>query len=57
MDPTSGSIYEANNLTILNFLLLWLGPMTEKRLVKVLMCVQVSRSDPVFCDDIAFVMT
>lgn len=40
--PTTGNILEANNLTILNFLLLRLGPMNEKRLVQVLMCVQVS---------------
>jgi hypothetical protein len=40
--PTTGNILEANNLTILNLLLLWLGPMNEKRLVRVLMCVQVS---------------
>ena len=40
--PTTGNILEANNLTILNFLLLRLGPMNEKQLVRVLMCVQVS---------------
>jgi UDP-N-acetylglucosamine--dolichyl-phosphate N-acetylglucosaminephosphotransferase len=40
--PTTGNILEATNLTILNFLLLRLGPMNEKRLVRVLMCVQVS---------------
>jgi UDP-N-acetylglucosamine--dolichyl-phosphate N-acetylglucosaminephosphotransferase len=40
--PTTGAILEANNLTILNFFLLRLGPMNEKRLVKVLMCSQVS---------------
>ena len=39
--PTTGNILEANNLTILNFLLLRLGAMSEKRLVRVLMCVQV----------------
>src|ERR1700733_6796852 len=42
LHPTTGNILEANNLTILNFLLLLLGPMSEKRLVRVLMCVQVS---------------
>ena len=40
--PTTGQILEANNLTILNFLLLRFGPMSEKQLVRVLMCVQVS---------------
>jgi UDP-N-acetylglucosamine--dolichyl-phosphate N-acetylglucosaminephosphotransferase len=42
--PTTGNILEANNLTILNFLLLRLGPMNEKRLVHVLMCVQIAGS-------------
>jgi len=42
--PTTGNILEANNLTILNFLLLRLGPMSEKQLVRVLMCVQVAGS-------------
>ena len=41
MHPKTGAILEANNLTILNFFLLRLGPMTEKRLVQVLMCSQV----------------
>jgi len=42
--PTTGNILEATNLTILNFFLLRLGPMNEKRLVRVLMCVQVAGS-------------
>jgi len=42
--PTTNNILDANNLTILNFLLLRLGPMTEKRLVRVLMYVQVAGS-------------
>jgi hypothetical protein len=41
---TTGEILKANNLTILNFFLLRLGPMGEKRLVQVLMCSQVSYS-------------
>jgi UDP-N-acetylglucosamine--dolichyl-phosphate N-acetylglucosaminephosphotransferase len=41
LHPNTGNILEANNLTILNFFLLRLGPMNEKRLVKVLMCSQV----------------
>ena len=40
--PKTGVILEANNLTILNFFLLRLGPMSEKRLVQVLMCSQVA---------------
>jgi UDP-N-acetylglucosamine--dolichyl-phosphate N-acetylglucosaminephosphotransferase len=40
--PNTGVILEANNLTILNFFLLRLGPMTETRLVQVLMCSQVA---------------
>jgi len=40
--PASGLILEATNLTILNFFLVRLGPMNEKRLVRVLMCSQVS---------------
>jgi UDP-N-acetylglucosamine--dolichyl-phosphate N-acetylglucosaminephosphotransferase len=39
--PTSGVILEATNLTILNFFLLRLGPLSEKRLVQVLMTTQV----------------
>jgi len=42
--PASGTIFEANNLTILNWFLLRLGPMNEKRLVQVLMCSQVAGS-------------
>lgn len=42
IDPQNGRILEATNLTILNFLLVRLGPMTEKRLVQVLMVTQVS---------------
>jgi UDP-N-acetylglucosamine--dolichyl-phosphate N-acetylglucosaminephosphotransferase len=42
--PKSGAILEATNLTILNFFLLRLGPMNEKRLVQVLMCSQVAGS-------------
>jgi UDP-N-acetylglucosamine--dolichyl-phosphate N-acetylglucosaminephosphotransferase len=41
VNPASGVVHEATNLTILNFLLLRLGPMNEKRLVQVLMCAQV----------------
>jgi UDP-N-acetylglucosamine--dolichyl-phosphate N-acetylglucosaminephosphotransferase len=43
MDPTNGVVLEATNLTILNFLLLRLGPMNEKKLVQVLICTQVCR--------------
>jgi UDP-N-acetylglucosamine--dolichyl-phosphate N-acetylglucosaminephosphotransferase len=39
--PTTGVILEATNLTILNFFLLRLGPLSEKRLVQVLMASQV----------------
>ncbi|KIK69617.1 hypothetical protein GYMLUDRAFT_33998 [Collybiopsis luxurians FD-317 M1] len=42
--PTSGVIQETTNLTILNFFLVRLGPMNEKRLVQVLMCDQVAGS-------------
>ncbi|KAF5360795.1 hypothetical protein D9756_004777 [Leucocoprinus leucothites] len=42
--PASGVILEATNLTILNFFLVRLGPMNEKRLVQVLMCSQVAGS-------------
>ncbi|KAH7885369.1 glycosyl transferase family 4-domain-containing protein [Phlebopus sp. FC_14] len=42
--PSNGTILEATNLTILNFLLLRFGPMSEKRLVQVLMAVQVAGS-------------
>jgi len=44
IDPASGRILEATNLTILNFLLVRFGPMTEKRLVQVLMATQVAGS-------------
>lgn len=44
LHPNTGNILEANNLTILNFFLLRLGPMNEKRLVKVLMSSQVAGS-------------
>ncbi len=40
--PTSGIVLETTNLTILNFFLLHFGPMSEKSLVKVLMCSQVT---------------
>ncbi|KAI6030645.1 glycosyl transferase family 4-domain-containing protein [Pisolithus orientalis] len=42
--PSNGTIVEATNLTILNFLLVNLGPMNEKELVQTLMAVQVSGS-------------
>lgn len=42
--PTSGIVLETTNLTILNFFLLHFGPMSEKSLVKVLMCSQVAGS-------------
>ncbi|KAG9315929.1 isocitrate lyase family-domain-containing protein [Chiua virens] len=40
--PGNGEILEATNLTILNFFLVRFGPMTEKRLVQVLMVTQVN---------------
>lgn len=40
-DPKTGNILKSNNLTILNFFLLRLGPMTEKQLCQVLMLTQV----------------
>ncbi|KAJ3935107.1 MAG: UDP-N-acetylglucosamine-dolichyl [Lentinula lateritia] len=40
----SGVILETTNLTILNFFLVRLGPMNEKRLVQVLMCCQIGGS-------------
>lgn len=40
--PKSGAILETDNLTILNFFLRRLGPMTERRLVQVLICSQVN---------------
>ncbi|KAI0311548.1 hypothetical protein OF83DRAFT_1068628, partial [Amylostereum chailletii] len=42
--PKTGVIFEATNLTILNFLLVRLWPMNEKRLVQVLIAVQVAGS-------------
>ncbi|KAK7469100.1 tunicamycin resistance protein [Stygiomarasmius scandens] len=42
--PKTGLILESTNLTILNFFLVRLGPMREKRLVQVLMCSQVAGS-------------
>ncbi|KAF9481207.1 N-acetylglucosaminephosphotransferase [Pholiota conissans] len=43
-DPTTGAITNTTNLTILNVFLLRLGPMSEKRLVQVLICSQVAGS-------------
>lgn len=40
----TGQIYEATNLTILNWFLIRLGPMGEKKLVRVLMVTQVAGS-------------
>lgn len=40
----TGQIYEATNLTILNWFLVHLGPMGEKKLVRVLMATQVAGS-------------
>ena len=37
-----GSVVDATNLTILNVLLVRLGPLTEKRLTQVLITLQVS---------------
>lgn len=42
---TNGTILESSNLTILNFFLVRFGPMTEKKLVKVLIWSQVSSRD------------
>ncbi|KAI0055854.1 N-acetylglucosaminephosphotransferase [Artomyces pyxidatus] len=42
--PKNGTILECTNLTILNFLLLRLGPMREKRLVQTLIVVQIAGS-------------
>ena len=42
IDPETQAISESTNLTILNFFLVHLGPMTEKSLVKTLMTTQVS---------------
>lgn len=49
--PSSGTIVEATNLTILNFLLIHFGPMNEKRLVQTLMSVQVCHVDVWFDGD------
>ncbi|KAF7299059.1 UDP-N-acetylglucosamine--dolichyl-phosphate N-acetylglucosaminephosphotransferase [Mycena indigotica] len=42
--PTTGTIASTTNLTILNFFLVRLGPMSEKRLVQTLMGAQVAGS-------------
>lgn len=42
--PKTGQIFETSNLTILNWLLIRLGPMTEKQLVQVLCVTQVAGS-------------
>jgi len=44
IDSNTGVITNTTNFTILNVLLLFLGPMNEKRLVQVLMCSQVGGS-------------
>ncbi|EIW80935.1 N-acetylglucosaminephosphotransferase [Coniophora puteana RWD-64-598 SS2] len=44
INSTTGVIHECTNLTILNFFLVNLGPLHEKRLVQVLMCTQVAGS-------------
>ncbi|TFL01865.1 N-acetylglucosaminephosphotransferase [Pterulicium gracile] len=44
LHPKSGMIMEATNLTILNALLVRLGPMREERLVRVVVAVQVAGS-------------
>lgn len=41
VDPKTNMITECTNLTILNFFLVRLGPMNEKRLVQVLIASQV----------------
>ncbi|KAF8673873.1 hypothetical protein AX14_005310 [Amanita brunnescens Koide BX004] len=41
---TNGTILESSNLTILNFFLVRFGPMTEKKLVKVLIWSQIAGS-------------
>ncbi|OBZ68730.1 Isocitrate lyase [Grifola frondosa] len=43
-DPRTGAITQTTNLTILNVFLLRLGPMREDRLVRTLICAQVSGS-------------
>ncbi|TDL23139.1 N-acetylglucosaminephosphotransferase [Rickenella mellea] len=42
--PKSGTILEVTNLTILNFFLLRIGPMSEKRLTQTLIATQISGS-------------
>ncbi|KAI0036492.1 N-acetylglucosaminephosphotransferase [Vararia minispora EC-137] len=42
--PQTGVILEATNLTILNFLLVKLGPMNEKRLTQTLIGIQIGGS-------------
>lgn len=44
LHETNGTVLESTNLTILNYLLLRLGPMSEKSLVKTLIVVQVRLS-------------
>jgi UDP-N-acetylglucosamine--dolichyl-phosphate N-acetylglucosaminephosphotransferase len=44
--PSTGTINETTNLTILNAFLVRLGPMNEKSLVKVLIGTQVRYPDP-----------
>lgn len=43
LHPSKGTIVETTNLTILNVLLLHIGPVSEKGLVQGLMAVQVSQ--------------
>ncbi|XP_046388610.1 UDP-N-acetylglucosamine--dolichyl-phosphate N-acetylglucosaminephosphotransferase [Ischnura elegans] len=43
-----GKFMECNNLTLINFILLWIGPTHEKKLCQILLVVQV------FCSAIAF---
>jgi hypothetical protein len=40
--PTTGQILSATNLTILNYMLVHMGPMSERGLVLMMMSVQVS---------------
>ncbi|KAG6850734.1 hypothetical protein H0H93_009357 [Arthromyces matolae] len=44
LHPTTGVIQKSTNLTILNYFLVRLGPMGEKKLVQVLMCSQIAGS-------------
>jgi UDP-N-acetylglucosamine--dolichyl-phosphate N-acetylglucosaminephosphotransferase len=41
VNTQTGQIYETTNLTILNWFLLRLGPMREKRLTQVLVTTQI----------------